>query len=181
MKTVLCIGAHPDDMEFSCTGTLHKLKLQDYQIYYIIVTNGENGFKTDVKTSLQQRIRIRKAEQLEVGRKLGIEKVIFLGYRDGFLRYTEKLRQQLVKYIKIFKPELVFSFDPANKSYTSLNALHRDHRIIAEVVFDACFAAKNIWMYPGEPHRIQKIYFFATDQPNHFEDITAKSSMNFVD
>jgi LmbE family N-acetylglucosaminyl deacetylase len=172
MKTVLCIGAHPDDMEFSCTGTLNKLKQQGYRIYYIIVTNGENGFKSDVKTPVAQRIRIRKIEQLEAARKLGVEKVTFLGYRDGFLRYTEKLRRQLVRHIKTVKPEIVFTFDPANTSYSSLNALHRDHRIVAEAVFDACFAAKNLWMYAGEPHRIHKIYFFVTDHPNHFEDIT---------
>ena len=44
-KTILAIGAHPDDIEFSCTGTLLKLKEKGYQIYYIIATNGENGFK----------------------------------------------------------------------------------------------------------------------------------------
>jgi N,N'-diacetylchitobiose non-reducing end deacetylase len=174
MNTILCIGAHPDDMEYTCTGTLTKLKKQaaDSRIYYVIVTNGENGYKLGRKTTVQQRVRMRKQEQLEVARKLGIEKVFFLGYRDGFLQYTEKLRGQLVKIIKTLKPEIIFTFDPANKSFTHLNTLHRDHRIVGEVVFDACFAAKNMWMYPGEPHRIQKFYFFTTDKPNHIEDIT---------
>jgi LmbE family N-acetylglucosaminyl deacetylase len=172
MKTILCIGAHPDDMEFSCTGTLTKFKRQGYTIYYVIVTNGENGFKLSRKTPLRHRIRIRKEEQLEVARKLGIEKVFFLGYRDGFLQYTEKLRGQLVKIIKILKPEIIFTFDPANQSFSSLNLMHRDHRIVGEIVFDACFAAKNLWMYPGEQHRIQKMYFFGSEKPNHIEDIT---------
>jgi LmbE family N-acetylglucosaminyl deacetylase len=172
MSTILCIGAHPDDMEYTCTGTLAKFKKQGYRIYYIIVTNGENGFKCEKKTTVQQRIRIRKEEQLEATRKLGVEKVFFLGYRDGFLVYTEKLRRQLVKIIKTLKPEIIFTFDPANKSYDNLNALHHDHRVVAEAVFDACFAAKNLWMYPGEQHRIWKMYFFTTDKPNHIEDIT---------
>jgi LmbE family N-acetylglucosaminyl deacetylase len=172
MSTILCIGAHPDDMEYTCTGTLAKLKKQGYRLYYVIVTNGENGFKLNKKTTVPQRVRIRKEEQLEVGRKLGVEKIFFLGYRDGFLSYTAKLRRQLVKIIKTVRPEIIFTFDPANKSFINLNVLHHDHRIVAEAVFDSCFAAKNMWMYPGEPHRIQKFFFFTTDKPNHIEDIT---------
>ena len=42
----------------------------------------------------------------------------------------------------------------------------------AEAVFDACFAAKNLHMYPGEAHRIEKMFFFASDKPNYYEDIT---------
>jgi LmbE family N-acetylglucosaminyl deacetylase len=159
-------------MEYTCTGTLTKLKKRGYRIYYVIVTNGENGYKIGRKTTVQQRVRMRKQEQLEVARKLGIEKVFFWGYRDGFLQYTEKLRGQLVKIIKTLKPEIIFTFDPANKSFTHLNTLHRDHRIVGEAVFDSCFAAKNMWMYPGEAHRVQKFYFFTTDKPNHIEDIT---------
>ena len=174
MSTILCIGAHPDDMEYTCTGTLSKFKKQaaDSQIYYVIVTNGENGFKMNRKATIVQRVRIRKAEQLEAAKKLGVEKVFFLGYRDGFLASTEKLRRQLVKIIKKLRPEIIFTFDPANKSFNNLNTLHHDHRIVAEAVFDACFAAKNLWMYPGETHHIKKLYFFTTDKPNHIEDIT---------
>jgi len=174
MNTILCIGAHPDDMEYTCTGTLAKLKKQaaENRIYYVIVTNGENGYKLGPKTTVQQRVRMRKQEQLEVARKLGVEKTFFWGYRDGFLQYTEKLRGQLVKIIKTLKPEIIFTFDPANQSFGHLNRSHRDHRIVGEAVFDACFAAKNLWMYPGKPHRVQKLYFFATDNPNHIEDIT---------
>jgi len=101
-----------------------------------------------------------------------VKEVIFLNYTDGFLNYTEKLRGEIVELLKKYKPELVFSFDPANREFDDLNLLHRDHRILSEAVFDACFAAKNLHMYPGEHHKIKKIYFFGTHKPNHFEDIT---------
>lgn len=172
-KTILAVGAHPDDIEFSCTGTLLKFKEKGYQIYYVIATNGENGFKIEHKPK-KQRIRIRHNEQLNAAKKMGVEEVFFLNYRDGFLAYTYELRQKLVKIIKNVKPEIIFSFDPANREFESINLNHRDHRNIAEAVFDSAFAARNRYMYPGTLHSISYFYFFGTNShlANHFENIT---------
>ena len=101
-----------------------------------------------------------------------MKEVVFLDYTDGFLTYTEKLRRQLVGIIKKFQPEIIFSFDPANRDYNNPNLNHRDHRTLSEAVFDACFAAKNKHMYQGNPHHVIKMYFYGTNQPNHFEDIS---------
>jgi LmbE family N-acetylglucosaminyl deacetylase len=171
MKKILAIAAHPDDLEFSCTATLHKLMQEGYKTRYLVITNGENGFKAgDLPAT--QRIQIRKEEQLRSAGKLGVEHVIFLDYKDGFLEYSEKLRLQLVEQIKAYQPEIIFSFDPANLQFDNLNLFHRDHRVAAQAVFDACFAAKNHWMYPGPAHRVERIYFYGSQQPNHFEDIS---------
>jgi len=171
-KTIVGFAAHPDDLEFTCTGTLSKMKKSGYEINYVIVTNGENGFKIDSKFEPKEKIEIRIREQLEVARKLGVNEVVFLDYSDGYLTYTEELRGQLVGIIKKYQPQIIFSFDPANRDYNNLNLYHRDHRVLSEAVFDACFAAKNKHMYPGFPHQVEKIYFYASNQPNHFEDIT---------
>lgn len=171
-KRVIGFAAHPDDLEFTCTGTFQKMKNEGYKIIYTIVTNGENGFKTNINLESKERIEIRKREQLDVARKLGVKDVIFLDYDDGFLTYTEELRERLVKIIKKYKPEIIFSFDPANHQFDNINLFHKDHRIVSEAVFDACFAAKNFHMYPGEPHKTKKIYFYGAHQPDYFEDIT---------
>lgn len=170
-KTILCFAAHPDDLEYSCTATLHLLMQEGYEVIYVIITNGENGFKAG-KAPPQQRAAIRREEQIEAAKLLGVKETIFLDYKDGFLEYTEKLRAQLTGYIKKYKPELVFVFDPANDEFDSLNLFHRDHRNMALAVFDSCFAAKNMWMYPGEAHRIKSLYFYGTRKPNLFIDIT---------
>jgi len=171
MKQILGFAAHPDDLEFSCTGTFYNLIQKGYKISYIIITNGENGFKAGTVPA-GERIIIRKEEQLKVADKLGLEQVIFLDYKDGFLEYTEKLRNQLVEIIKHYKPEIIFSFDPANQEFDNLNLFHRDHRVAAQAVFDSCFAAKNYWMYPGERHMVKTIYFYGSHKPNHFVDIS---------
>jgi LmbE family N-acetylglucosaminyl deacetylase len=171
MPNVICFGAHADDIEFGCMGTVIKLLREGYQARFVILTNGENGFKMGHATP-EERIKIRKEEQLEVGRRLGLEEVIFLDHADGFLAYSEELRRRLVEILKQFCPDKVFSFDPANQEFDNINLFHRDHRIAAQAVFDACFAAKNLWMYPGKPHRVEEIFFFGSHKPNHFVDIS---------
>jgi LmbE family N-acetylglucosaminyl deacetylase len=170
MRNLICFGAHADDIEFGCMGTVIKLLREGFAVRFVILTNGENGFKMG-KASREERVRIRKEEQLDVGRRLGLEEIIFLDNPDGFLEYSEELRRRIAGILKQYRPEKVFSFDPANQDFDNINLFHRDHRIAAQVVFDACFAAKNLWMYPGEAHRVDKIYFFGSHRPNYFVDI----------
>ena len=109
-KCIMAVGAHPDDLEFGCPVMIRNLIQQGYEAYYVIATNGENGCKKKVKTR-QERIDIRRGEQLDAAKKIGVKKVYFLGNRDGYLEYTETLRKKLTLLIKALKPEMVFSFD----------------------------------------------------------------------
>jgi len=168
---ILAISAHPDDIEFACGGTMFKLKEKGNSIFLIVATNGENGFKIGHQPR-KKRIKIRHDEQLKSARLLGIKKVYFLNYRDGYLAYTDKLRDQIAKIIKQVKPDLVITFDPANCSFESINLSHHDHRAIAEASFDAVFAARNRYLLAGKPHAVKTFYFYGTSKPNHFENIT---------
>lgn len=181
-KVLLAVSAHPDDIEFSSGGTMFKFKKLGYDIYFIVATNGENGFKIAHK-SRADRVKIRHNEQLKAAKILGVKKVFFLNYKDCFLKYDDKLREQIALIIKKVKPEIVFSFDPANRSFESVNLLHRDHREIAEAAFDAVFAARNRYLLAGEPFAVQKFWFFGPDKPNHFENITSyiKDKINLIE
>lgn len=172
-KCVLAIGAHPDDLDFGCSVSIRNLVRQGYDAYYVIITNGENGCKKKVKT-VKERIEIRKAEQLEAAKKVGVKKVYFFGEKDGFLEYKETIRKKLTLLIKALKPEIVFSFDPANRDFTSINLFHRDHRTTALLAFDAVFAAKNEFIYPHKngSHKVDKMFLFVSNSPDHFLDIT---------
>ena len=172
-KCILAVAPHPDDLEFGCPVTVKKMIKQGYTAYYVIMTNGENGSK-DKTLNKEQRIKVRRKEQLDAAKKIGVKKVYFWGYRDGFLEYKESLRKKLTLLIKELKPEIVFSFDPANRTYTNINLFHRDHRICAEICYDSVFAAKNNYIYPHKNgnHKVNQIYFFGADKPNYFTDIT---------
>jgi LmbE family N-acetylglucosaminyl deacetylase len=171
-KTILAVSAHPDDIEFACGGTLFKIKEQWNDIYLIVATNGENGFKVNHKPKLQ-RIKIRTKEQQNAADILGIKKVFFLNYKDCYLRNTDKLRKEIAAIIKKVKPDIIFSFDPANRTYESVNLLHRDHREISEAVFDAVFAARNRYFLKGNPHFVKQFWFFGCSNPNNYENITS--------
>jgi LmbE family N-acetylglucosaminyl deacetylase len=170
-KTLLAVSAHPDDIEFAAGGTMFKFMESGYHMYLIVATNGENGFKIGHKPK-KERIEIRHKEQLKSAKLLGIKKVFFLNYRDGYLKYDEKLRDKIAGIIKKVKPGIVFSFDPGNQKYESINLNHHDHRAIAEISFDAVFAARNRYMLPGDSHAVEKFYFYGSEKPNHFENIT---------
>jgi len=173
-KTILAIGAHPDDIEFGCSITVRNFIKNGYEAYYVIITNGENGFKIPAK-SKQERIIIRRKEQLQAAKKTGVKKVYFLGFKDGFLEYSDTLRKKITLLIRKIKPEILFSFDPANTDFDSVNLFHRDHRITALAAFDAVFAAKNRFIYKNNihtEHTVSKIYFFGTNKPNLFLDIS---------
>jgi LmbE family N-acetylglucosaminyl deacetylase len=171
-KVILAISAHPDDIEFAAGGTMVKFREKGYDIYLVVATNGENGFKIAHKPA-SERIKIRHKEQLNAAKKLGVKKVFFLNYRDGYLVNNDELRAKLAKIIKEVKPEIIFTFDPANRAFESINMNHRDHRAIGEAAFDAVFAARNRYMMPGKSWAVSTFWFFGPHKPNHFENITA--------
>ncbi len=173
MPSFLCFCAHPDDAEFTCAGAMLRLVEAGHQGALVVVTDGANGFKAAARPA-QERVAVREREQREAARELGIDDVVFLRYRDGFLEETEDLRARLVAEIRRVRPQTVFTFDPANQEFDSLNLFHRDHRITARAVFDALFAARNLWMYDGTPHAVETVLFYGTHRPDHFVDITGQ-------
>lgn len=172
-QVILAISAHPDDIEFAAGGTMFRFKELGCEIYLVVATNGENGFKIAHKPK-NARIKTRHNEQLNAAGILGVKKVFFLNYKDCCLENSTELRDKLARIIKKVKPSIVFTFDPANRSFESVNLLHRDHRAIAEASFDAVFAARNRYLLPGEPHGVKQFWFFGCDKPNHYENITKR-------
>ncbi len=171
-KRILIVSAHPDDMEFGCSGTVMKFIEKGYEAFLVIATNGESGWKIK-NASRAQRVKTREEEQKKSAKILGIKEVIFLHHIDGQLENSLKFRSELVKIIKRYKPEVVFTFDPASLlTFENLNLSHRDHRAVSTAVFDSVFAAKNKFLFPGEPHKVDNIFFFGSKEPNHEEDIT---------
>ena len=89
------------------------------------------------------------------------------------------MRKKILKLIREQKPDIVFSFDPANQCFDSFYRFHRDHRVGAEAVFDAIYPAAGSKAFFPElvdsgvmPHQIREAWFFGTKQPNIYVDIT---------
>ena len=82
----------------------------------VIATDGRAG-TADPDTKPEDLIRTREAEATAAAKVLGIEDVTFLGYPDGELEDTRELREHLVREIRRFRPEVVFTFDPNRRGH----------------------------------------------------------------
>jgi LmbE family N-acetylglucosaminyl deacetylase len=113
-KTIMFIGAHPDD-DARSHGTMAMLKDHGNEIYVVIITSGNVGTK-DLNISMNQLSRIRKEEEINALAEIGITKEYYinLGYIDGMLELENKKEviEKLVRLIRKYKPEIVMTFDP---------------------------------------------------------------------
>jgi LmbE family N-acetylglucosaminyl deacetylase len=173
----LAISAHPDDIDFGCAGTLSKLTSEGHEVQELVITDGSKGNKPGLAT--EKLIQVRKEEQRAAAEQLGIDTVHFLDQPDGEVKNTDALRKEIVRVVRRFRPDVVFSFDPSNRIFESRFVAHRDHRKVGEAVFDALSpAAKNPAYFPGllddddlEPHLVGEMWFYGTHKPDKFVDI----------
>jgi LmbE family N-acetylglucosaminyl deacetylase len=105
---------------------------------------------------------------------LGVEDVIFMGYPDQGLEDTPAFRKDIVRQIRIHRPEIVLTSDPYRRYLW-----HRDHRVAGQVVMDAVYPfARDHLAYPDlmaeglEPHKVREVLFWAAEDINYRVDIT---------
>jgi LmbE family N-acetylglucosaminyl deacetylase len=163
-ESVVSIAAHPDDIEFSCVGTLARWAKYGCRVIYVLCTSGDAGIEEPGMTRARAT-EIREAESLAAAKLAGAQEVVFLREPDGLLEATMELRRKLVREIRRFKPEVVVTGDPtivwASEDYIN----HPDHRAAALAAVDAIFPATgNPMVYPEMeqegifPHRLRKVY-----------------------
>lgn len=147
----MVIVAHPDDIEFSCSGTLARWVKTGTRVAYVLCTSGEVGIAESGMTK-NRAAQIREEEQLAAAKIIGVTDVTFLREPDGMLQPTLELRKKLVREIRRFKPEIVICGDPtivwAGDTYIN----HPDHRAAATAALDATFPAA------GQPNLFEELH-----------------------
>ncbi len=128
---ILAIGAHPDDIEFGCGGTLVKFAEKGHGISMLIMTCGQMGGKEDV----------RSAEQERSARILGAKKIYWGGYRDTYLAVDREIIEKIEKIIKAVQPTFIFCSFPDDT--------HQDHRHLAQMTISATRYIRNVLFYEG--------------------------------
>jgi len=148
-KTILFIGAHPDDDAMSF-GTMAMLQDHGNQIYIVILTSGNVGTQ-DPNISTTDLSRIRKKEEIDALAVLGIpaDHYINMGYTDGMLELQnkEEIMTHLVRQIRKYKPDVLIAFDPGKGKMRWHKA---DHRAASWLAADACRAAMWPLLYEGQ-------------------------------
>ena len=115
-KKIVCVGAHPDDPESGCGGTLAKLADLGHEVTIIYLTTGEAGISN---TGHNEAAKIRKQEAIEAC-KLLKAKPVFAGQVDGDTAADNASLQHLQSLISTEKPEIVFTHWPIDS--------HKDHQ-----------------------------------------------------
>ena len=127
---VLAIGAHPDDIEIACSGTLAKCVARGDTVIVCHVSSGNLGHVVIPPDELR---KIRKQEAIKAGSLCGIE-VIDGGFDDlEIYENNKEARDKLVDVIRYANPDFIITHDP--------NDYMPDHTAVSKLVFDASFTA----------------------------------------
>jgi len=167
---ILAIGAHPDDVEFGCGGTLAKWAAAGCEIHHLVCTDGAKG-SWDPDDDPAQLVVTRQEEQRAAARILGGRgDVVFLGWPDGELEAGIRQRWEVAYWIRTLRPDVVLGHDPW-KRYR----IHPDHRAAGFLVTDGIVAARDPLFFPEQgasPHRPETLLLFEADEADHVEDVT---------
>lgn len=167
----LAIGAHPDDIEFGCGGTLAKWAAAGTEIFHLVLTDGAKG-TWDPEQDPTKLVAIRQEEQRAAAKALGgTGEVVFLSWPDGELESGLRQRFQMAGWIRRLRPDVVLGHDPW-KRYR----LHPDHRNAGFLTTDGIVAARDPLFFPeldAPPHRPSELLLFEADEIDHYEDVTA--------
>ncbi len=120
---ILAFGAHPDDVELGCGGTIAKEIFLGKKVGIIDLTRGELGTRGSKE--------IRDTEAKKAAKILGVAIRENLNMRDGFFVNDEKHQLEIIKMIRKYKPEIVLC--------NAVDDRHIDHGKGSKLVSDACF------------------------------------------
>jgi LmbE family N-acetylglucosaminyl deacetylase len=174
----MVITAHPDDSEFTVAGTVARWVKEGWQVIYVICTDGSRG-SNEPDMPPERIAPIRRAEQLEAARILGVQAVIFLDHEDGTLEPTLDLRRELTRLIRRYRPDIVVTSDPSRYFNRNVYVNHPDHRAAGEAALYAVFpSAVTRYIFRElldeglEPYKVREIYLAGSLEPDIWVDIT---------
>lgn len=156
---VLAIGAHPDDVELGCGGTVAKLAAAGRRVAILHLTAGEAGSRGTATA--------RRSEAERAARALGAATLHFLDFGDGGLRTGAVEEDALIALLRRLRPELVLGPAPADR--------HPDHGRAHRLVADACYYAGLTKRGAGEPHRSAALFSYMQHdsfEPSFVVDVT---------
>ena len=144
MIDLLAFGAHPDDVELTCGGTVCKAVRQGYRTAIVDLTGGESG------THGTKDLRANEAARAAT--VLGVSERANAGLPDAHLHNTEETRRTVVELIRRFRPRVVILPFPIGR--------HPDHRVASELCRDASYlAGLKHYDAQGAPHRPEKVLY----------------------
>jgi len=177
-QRILVVAAHPDDAEVGCGATVAKWVREGAEAYYLICTNGDKG-SDEPGVDPIELAKLREKEQRAAAEVIGVKEVQFLPRRDGELIYSIELRGDVVRWIRKWKPEAIFTHDPSVILTGQGFINHADHRATGAATVDAVYPfSRSPLQYPEqiaeglEAWTVPLLFIWGAAEPNYFVDVT---------
>ena len=155
-QRVLCVVAHPDDMEYGTSAAVARWTARGIEVGYLLLTRGEAGMPNPP----EETARLRVAEQRAAYAVVGVKHLTVLEHPDGVLVYGLDLRRDICREIRRFKPDVVLG--TGYEIETPYGFDQADHRAAGLATLDAVRDAGNRWVFPEqvddedlEPHAVR--------------------------
>ena len=181
LQRALVITAHPDDVDFGAAGSVANMTDAGIEVTYCLVTDGDAG-GFDQTIARPQMALLRREEQTRAAKEVGVESLVFLGFRDGRVEYNLELRCALSRVIREVRPQRVIAQSP-ELNLGRIYASHPDHLATAQATIAAVYPdSRNPFAYPElldeghEPWTVLELWVMGLGAPAtanmHVEDIT---------
>ena len=174
----MVVIAHADDAEYGCSGTVAKLCADGWEMTYVLCTDGSKG-SSNREISEAELSAIRREEQINAGKVLGLKDVAFLGYPDSYLEATLEVRKDIAREIRRHKPDVLICQYPMRVLDGGWGVGHPDHMAAGEATLAAVFpTARDHMTFPElldegfEPHKVAEVWIMGHPEPDVFIDVT---------
>jgi bacillithiol biosynthesis deacetylase BshB1 len=162
---ILAFGAHPDDVELGCGGTIAKEVAQGKKVGIVDLTRGELGTRGTAET--------RDEEAFHAAKILGVSLRTNMGFSDGFFVNDKTHQLAIIKIIRKYRPEVILC--------NAIDDRHIDHGKGSQLVSDACFLSgllkietkeEGVLQKPWRPKQVYHYIQWKNLEPNFTVDIS---------
>jgi LmbE family N-acetylglucosaminyl deacetylase len=174
-RRVLCVVAHPDDVEYGMSSAVAAWTARGVDVAYLLLTRGEAGMDSSPP---ERTAQLRTDEQIASSQAVGVTEVDFLDHPDGVLEYGLGLRRDIARVIRRRKPDAVVVGPWDVEFLAGLN--QADHRVAGLAALDALRDAANRWVFPElldeglQPWSVRWLLVGGDARPTHGVDVTGE-------
>src|SRR5689334_5759207 len=172
-RRVLCVVAHPDDVEYGTSAAVAAWTARGVEVAYLLLTHGEAGMDASPP---ERTAALRTDEEMAAAAVVGVTRVELLDHPDGVLEYGLDLRRDIARSIRSFRPDVVIVGSWQVEVSGTLN--QADHRVAGLAAVDAVRDAANRWVFRElleeglQSWAVRWLLVTGDDRPTHGVDIT---------
>jgi LmbE family N-acetylglucosaminyl deacetylase len=172
-SSVLCVVAHPDDIEYGTAAAVAKWTAAGKTVTYFLLTRGEAGIDT---MHPDEAATVREQEERDGAAIVGVTEVDFGTPRDGVVEYGVDLRRDIAREIRRRRPDVVVTGHYGDRFVQGM-LNQADHRAVGLACVDAVADAGNRWIFPElidegfEPWNVKRLCFGGSPTATHYVEV----------